>query len=248
MKVALYLRVSTARQAEKDLSIPDQRNQLERWSKDRGWNVVAEYVEPGASATDDRRPQFQRMMDDAARPDRPFEAVLVHSFSRFFRDSFQFEMHRRSLEKNGVALISITQTVSADPSGQMFRQLCSMFDEYQSRETAKHVLRAMKENARLGFWNGSPAPYGYKAYRGRDTRRRRKEEARNQPGRSGNRAGGLRSLPQRQRHTRHCGSSEPQGPDLPPQGPQMDFRSGASASYAAKPMPERTTSTGRTCG
>ncbi len=30
MKVALYLRVSTARQAEKDLSIPDQRNQLER--------------------------------------------------------------------------------------------------------------------------------------------------------------------------------------------------------------------------
>ncbi len=164
MKVALYLRVSTARQAEKDLSIPDQRNQLERWSKDRGWTVVAEYVEPGASATDDRRPQFQRMMDDAARPDRPFEAVLVHSFSRFFRDSFQFEMHRRSLEKNGVALISITQTVSADPSGQMFRQLCSMFDEYQSRETAKHVLRAMKENARLGFWNGSPAPYGYKAF------------------------------------------------------------------------------------
>jgi hypothetical protein len=32
MRVALYLGVSTARQAEKDLSIPDQRNQLERWS------------------------------------------------------------------------------------------------------------------------------------------------------------------------------------------------------------------------
>jgi hypothetical protein len=35
----------------------------------------------------------------------------VHSFSRFFRDSFQFEMHRRTLEKNDVALISITQAV-----------------------------------------------------------------------------------------------------------------------------------------
>ena len=86
MKVALYLQVSTARQAEKDLSIPDQRNQLERWCKDRGWTVVAEYVEPGASATDDRRPQFQRMMEDATRPNRPFDAVLVHSFSRFFRN------------------------------------------------------------------------------------------------------------------------------------------------------------------
>ena len=161
MKVALYLRVSTARQAEKDLSIPDQRNQLERWCKEREWKVVAEYVEPGASATDDKRPQFQRMMDDATRPDRPFDAVLVHSFSRFFRDSFKFEMHRRTLEKNNVALVSLTQTVSDDPSGQMFRQLCAMFDEYQSKENAKHVLRAMKENARLGFWNGAPPPYGY---------------------------------------------------------------------------------------
>src|SRR5579862_4484950 len=163
MKVALYLRVSTARQAEKDLSIPDQRNQLERWSKDRGWNVVAEYVEPGASATDDRRPQFQRMMDDAARPDRPFDVVLVHSFSRFFRDSFQFELHRRTLEKHDVALIYITQAVTDDPGGQMFRQLCAMFDEYQSRENAKHVLRAMKENARQGFWNGARPPFGFKA-------------------------------------------------------------------------------------
>lgn len=163
MKVALYLRVSTARQAEKDLSIPDQRNQLERWAKDKGWQVVAEYVEPGASATDDKRPQFQRMMDDAARADRPFDTVLVHSFSRFFRDSFQFELHRRSLEKHNVALISITQAVTDDPGGQMFRQLCAMFDEYQSRENAKHVLRAMKENARQGFWNGARPPYGFKA-------------------------------------------------------------------------------------
>lgn len=101
------------------------------------------------------------MMEDAIRPDRPFDAVLVHSFSRFFRDSFKFEMHRRTLEKHNVVLVSLTQTVSEDPSGQMFRQLCAMFDEYQSKENAKHVLRAMKENARLGFWNGSQPPFGY---------------------------------------------------------------------------------------
>ena len=163
MRVALYLRVSTSRQAEKDLSIPDQRNQLRAWCREKGYTVVAEYVEPGASATDEKRPQFQQMMDDAAAPQRPFDALLVHSFSRFFRNSFQFELHRRTLQKNGVALISITQTVSEDPSGQMFRQLCAMFDEYQSRENAKHVLRAMKENTRRGYWNGGPPPFGFKA-------------------------------------------------------------------------------------
>jgi hypothetical protein len=29
----------------------------------------------------------------------------------------------------------------------------TLFDEYQSRENAKRVLRAMKENARQGFYN-----------------------------------------------------------------------------------------------
>jgi hypothetical protein len=35
----------------------------------------------------------------------------------------------------------------------MIRQIIALFDEYQSKENAKHALRAMKENARQGFWN-----------------------------------------------------------------------------------------------
>jgi hypothetical protein len=34
--------------------------------------------------------------------------------------------------------------------------------EYQSKESAKQVLRALKENARQGFWNGSLPPIGYR--------------------------------------------------------------------------------------
>ena len=43
----------------------------------------------------------------------------------------------------------------------MFCKLLHIFDQHQSRETAKHVHRAMLENARQGFWNGSRPPYGY---------------------------------------------------------------------------------------
>ena len=63
VRVALYLRVSTGRQADSDLSIPDQRRQAKRYCEERGWEIVADYVEPGMSATDDRRPEFQRMID-----------------------------------------------------------------------------------------------------------------------------------------------------------------------------------------
>src|SRR5258705_300593 len=54
VRAALYLRVSTGRQAENDLSIPDQRRQAKGYCASRGWEIVAEYVEPGLSATDDR--------------------------------------------------------------------------------------------------------------------------------------------------------------------------------------------------
>ena len=53
--------------------------------------------------------------------------------------------------------------------------MIALFDEYQSKENAKHiscwsrsdkhrdwVTRALKENARQGFWNGSTPPVGYK--------------------------------------------------------------------------------------
>lgn len=37
-----------------------------------------------------------------------------------------------------------------------------MLDEYQSEENAKHAVRAMKEIALLGFWNGALRPIGYR--------------------------------------------------------------------------------------
>ena len=162
IRVALYLRVSTGRQADSDLSIPDQRRQAKAYCASRGWEIVADYVEPGVSATDDRRPEFQRMIDAATTKPPAFNVIVVHSFSRFFRDQFQLEFYVRRLAKSGVRLVSITQELGDDPMSNMIRQIMALFDEYQSKENAKHTLRAMKENARQGFWNGSLPPIGYR--------------------------------------------------------------------------------------
>jgi site-specific DNA recombinase len=92
----------------------------------------------------------------------PFDVVVVHSFSRFFRDHFELEFYVRKLARNGIKLVSITQEMGDDPMHVMMRQIMALFDEYQSKENAKHVLRALKENARQGFWNGSLPPIGYR--------------------------------------------------------------------------------------
>ena len=161
-RAALYLRVSTVRQAEHDVSIPDQRKQGEAYCASRGYQLVDTFVEAGASATNDRRPEFQRMIEAGTSKPAPFDVVVVHSFSRFFRDHFELEFYVRKLAKNGVKLVSITQEMGDDPMHVMMRQIMALFDEYQSKENAKHVLRALKENARQGFWNGALPPIGYR--------------------------------------------------------------------------------------
>ncbi len=109
LRAALYLRVSTARQAEHDISIPDQKRQGEAYCAARGYQLAETYVEPGASATNDRRPEFQRMIEAGTSKPAPFDIVIVHSFTRFFRDHFELEFYVRKLAKNGVKLISITR-------------------------------------------------------------------------------------------------------------------------------------------
>jgi site-specific DNA recombinase len=61
-----------------------------------------------------------------------------------------------------VRLVSITPELGDDPMSNMVRQMMALFNEYQSRENAKHTLRAMKENARQGPWNGALPPIGYR--------------------------------------------------------------------------------------
>jgi len=137
---------------------------LQSWCRQQGYEVTAEFVEAGASAADDRRPVFQQMIERACDGEHAFELIVVHSYSRFFREAFEQEFYLRRLAKHGVRVVSITQPVGdeSEPVQAMMRKVIALFDEYQSKENAKHVLRSMKENARQGFWNGAMAPLGYR--------------------------------------------------------------------------------------
>ena len=161
-RAAVYLRVSTGRQAENDVSLPSQRDLTTRFCEAQGWTVVEEYVEPGASATDDRRPVFQRMLEDAKSTERRFDVICVHAFSRFYRNGAEMEMTIRRLRKSGVEVVSVTQPTGDDPTQQLMRQIIGIFDEYTSRENGKNVSRSMRESAKQGFWNGATPPLGYR--------------------------------------------------------------------------------------
>lgn len=177
LRAAAYTRVSTGPQAEADLSLPDQANQIQGWCQANGYVLSATFEERGASATSDKgRPQLKALLDQACDGSRPYDVVVVHSLSRFFRNQFALEGARRRLAEHGVGLISITQPLAGnDPASHLIRNVLAMFDEYQSWENRKHVKRSMNENARQGFWNGSKAPYGYRTVEAGQKGRRTKK-------------------------------------------------------------------------
>ena len=161
-RAVLYLRVSTGRQAANDVSLPSQREITTNHCATNNWIVVDEFVEAGASATDDRRQVFQEMMERACDPSKPFDRIVVYAYNRFFRNGADMELAIRKLRKYDVELVSVTQPTGDDPSRIMMRQLIGIFDEHTSREISKNTTAAMRESAKQGFWNGATPPLGYK--------------------------------------------------------------------------------------
>jgi site-specific DNA recombinase len=161
-RAAIYLRVSTKKQAERDLSIPDQRRQIETFCEAQGLKIVAEYSDLGVSARSDRRPEFQKMWAAAGAKQRPFEVVVVYNWSRFFRDAAQSITYQRELEKRGVNVRAVTQDIGNDASGKLLRTILAGTDEHTSAMIADRTLGGMEENIRQGFVNGTP-PYGYRS-------------------------------------------------------------------------------------
>jgi site-specific DNA recombinase len=123
-------RVSTTRQAEADLSIPDQVGQAEDWCRQHGMLLVRRFIEPGASGTDESRPIFQELLTKARTTPRPFDTVVVHSSSRFCRDEFTYAAAKRDLTRVGIALHSLSQPLGDDHTGQTVSSILVSFDAY----------------------------------------------------------------------------------------------------------------------
>ncbi len=162
MNVALYARVSSEKQAEKDLSIPAQLQALRDYASKRGWSVVHEYVDEAESARTADRPKFQEMIATARNKQHPFQAILVWKLSRFARNREDSIVYKSLLRKYGVQVISINEPVDKSPAGQMFEGMIEVIDEFYSANLAQDTIRGMKENARRGFLNGGMTPYGYR--------------------------------------------------------------------------------------
>ena len=81
--------------------------------------------------------------------------------SRFFREATGARVYKQKLGKLGVKVVAIHQQVTDDPMGSVVEGIFELIDQYESDMNGFHTLRAMKENARKGFYNGSRPKFGF---------------------------------------------------------------------------------------
>ena len=157
--VALYTRVSSDRQ-DVDLSIAAQLRALRDYAEKHDYLVAREYVDESGRIAD--RPEFQKMLNEAAKPEAPFKEILVWKFSRFTRKREHAVAFKSMLRRRGIRVVSITEQADDTPTGKLLEAIIESVDEFYSENLAQEVVRGMREAASRGFWMTTYAPYGYK--------------------------------------------------------------------------------------
>ena len=158
-KVAIYARVSTDEQAERDLSIPFQLERCRYHAQGKGWEVVKEFVDAGESARTDKRPEFQKMIASARA--KQFDVILVHKFDRFARNDYDFITYEKELEDLGIVVESMSEPGDAStPAGYISRRMMQVISSWYSKNLAVEVKKGLQRKVETGGWP-KQAPFGY---------------------------------------------------------------------------------------
>ena len=128
---ALYARVSSDRQ-DVDLSVSAQLRALRDYAEKNGYIVAREYVDEAESGRIADRPEFRKMIDEAAKPNAPFQEILVWKFSRFTRKREHAVAFKSMLRRKGVRVVSITEHADDTPTGKLMEAIIESVDEFYS--------------------------------------------------------------------------------------------------------------------
>lgn len=163
---AIYVRVSTARQDEHELS-PDSQIQLALDYANKNQILIPEeyifHEKGGISGKHaEKRPYFQQMIALAKSESHPIDVILVWKYSRFARNQEESIVYKTMLRKNcGVDVVSISEPLAEGPFGSLIERIIEWMDEYYVIRLSGEVTRGMAENARRGNYQARP-PLGYR--------------------------------------------------------------------------------------
>lgn len=160
LKVAIYIRVSTKWQIDKD-SLPLQRDELPKYAElVLGIKKHEIFEDAGYSAKNTDRPAYQRMM--ARVRSGEFSHILVWKIDRISRNLLDFASMYQELKDYGVIFVSKNEQFDTSTAiGEAMLKIILVFAELERNMTSERVTAVMLSRAEQGQWNGGKVPFGY---------------------------------------------------------------------------------------
>lgn len=145
MKIAVYVRVSTQRQAQAQ-TIEQQLERLRVHGQTQGWSWHEEDVfrDDGYSGSLLKRPGLDRLRERAAQA--AFDRVLIMAPDRLARKYVHQVLLIEELERSGCLVEFLERPMSQDPHDQLLLQIRGAVAEYErSLRSRAHAAGATPE-------------------------------------------------------------------------------------------------------
>lgn len=161
-KVAIYIRVSTARQDQEGYSIPLQKERLIAFCKAKGWVVAGIFVDPGHSGSSLERPGMERLIDGVEAG--KFDVVLVYKLDRLSRSQKDtLYLIEDVFMANSVDFVSMQESFDTTTIyGIAMVGILSVFAQMERSTIVERTMMGRAGRAEKGlFHGGGTDPIGY---------------------------------------------------------------------------------------
>jgi site-specific DNA recombinase len=162
MRVAIYVRVSTQRQAQTQ-TIEQQIERLRTHIEAQGWVLEPEHIyrDDGYSGAKLNRPGLDSLRDRAALAE--FDLVLITEPDRLARNYVHQMVVIEELERRGIRVEFLDRPMSDDPHDRLLLQIRGAVAEYERTQISERMRRGRLAKFRAGqLLPWTRPPYGYR--------------------------------------------------------------------------------------
>ncbi len=143
MNAVIYARFSSSGQREE--SIEGQVRECTAYAEKKGYTVVETYADRALSGTNDKRPEFQRMIHDSTK--NKFEVLICWKHDRFARNRYDSALYKAKLKNNGVKIEYAAEPLSDGAEAIILDSVLEGYAEYYSANLSQNVKRGLYDSA-----------------------------------------------------------------------------------------------------
>ncbi|WAA12619.1 recombinase family protein [Fervidibacillus halotolerans] len=163
MRCAVYVRVSTDKEEQKD-SLKYQQKLFYNYIAEKGWDIYKFYIDV-ESGTTAKREELQKLIEDAQ--DKKFDIILAKELSRLARNGELSYKIKNLCENQGIHIITLDNAINTLTGNTHMFGLYAWMYEQESQNTSNRVKETLKTRAKNGLFKGSNPPYGYEVRDGK---------------------------------------------------------------------------------